>query len=33
MSETVIKWEQSDDGVVILTMDDRQARVNTMNDR
>ncbi|XNY99793.1 3-hydroxyacyl-CoA dehydrogenase NAD-binding domain-containing protein [Micrococcus luteus] len=33
MSEHMITWEQDADGVVTLTMDDPQARVNTMNDR
>ena len=33
MNHQVISWEQADDGIVVLTMDDAQARVNTMNDR
>ena len=33
MSEHMITWDQDADGVVTLTMDDPQARVNTMNER
>ena len=33
MSEHMITWDQDTDGVVTLTMDDPQARVNTMNER
>jgi 3-hydroxyacyl-CoA dehydrogenase/enoyl-CoA hydratase/3-hydroxybutyryl-CoA epimerase len=29
---TAIRWDRDDDGVVILTIDDPDARVNTMND-
>ena len=34
MSDTssTIRWEQDDDGVVILTLDDPNASANTMND-
>src|SRR5205807_615975 len=34
MSETAntIRWEQGDDGVVVLTLDDPNASANTMND-
>lgn len=32
MNSTMITWEQDEDGVVVLTMDDPQASVNTMTD-
>ncbi|MFR9729567.1 3-hydroxyacyl-CoA dehydrogenase NAD-binding domain-containing protein [Saccharopolyspora sp. MS10] len=34
MSEqSTIRWEQDDDGIVVLTLDDPQQQANTMNDR
>ena len=32
MTENMITWDQDADGVVTLTMDDPNAKVNTMND-
>lgn len=33
MSDDVIRWERDDTGVVTLTMDDPEQRVNTLNER
>ena len=32
MTDTAVKYERGDDGIVVLTLDDPTASANTMND-